>query len=96
MVEGVDPACEAVGIAVHDQVGAHLGNHSVAECVHFRELPRGVDVQQRKGQPTGVERLAREVQHHRTVLADRIQHHRTLRFGDRLAQDVDRLPLQAL
>ena len=43
-----------------------------------------------------VERLQRQVQHHRAVLADRVEHHRLLALGDRLAQDLDALGLEAL
>ena len=43
-----------------------------------------------------VERLAREVQHHRAVLADRVQHDRPLTLRDCLAHDVDALRLERL
>ena len=44
----------------------------------------------------GIERLHREVQHHRAVLADRIQHHRLVALRNDLAHDVDALGLQPL
>ena len=46
------------------------------------------------GSGAGEERLLRQMQHHRRILADRIEHHRPLRLGDRLAQDVDALGLE--
>ena len=48
------------------------------------------------GGTAGKERLHRQVQHHRAVLADRVQHHRPLALGHHLAHDVDALGLQAL
>ena len=49
VVERVDAELDALGVLVHEQVDAQLGGHAaVAELVHLLELPRGVDVQQRK------------------------------------------------
>jgi hypothetical protein len=48
-------------------------------------------VQQRKRRFGGIKRLHREVQHHRTVFADRIQHHRAFAFGDNFPQDMNAL-----
>ena len=38
-----------------------------------------------------MERLLRQPQQHRRVLADRVEHHRPLELGDHLAHDVDAL-----
>ena len=43
----------------------------------------------------GVERLHRQMQHHRRILADRIQHHRRAAFRHHLADDVDAFVFQA-
>ncbi len=51
-------------------------------------------MQQRERQRPREERLPRQVQHHRAILADRIEHHRPRGFGDRLAQDEDALRLE--
>src|SRR5690606_32873353 len=42
----------------------------------------------------GMEGLAREVEHHRAVLADRIEHHRIVRLGGHLAKNMDALRLE--
>ncbi len=53
-------------------------------------------MEQREGRRRRIERLARQMQHDRAVLADRIEHHRALGLGDHFAQDVDALGLEAL
>ena len=45
----------------------------VAECDHVTELPRRVDMQQRKRRPRRCERLHRKMEQDRGVLADRIE-----------------------
>ena len=67
---------------------------AIAELDHLPELPGRVDVQQREGQPAGVERLLRQPQHDGGVLADRVEHHRPLELGGHLADDVDALGLE--
>ncbi len=62
---------------------------SSRNAIISRELPAGVDVQQREGHAAGVEGLARQMQQHGRILADRIEHHRTLEFGGDFAEDVD-------
>ena len=81
---------------MHDQIHANLRGHAIAEGIHVAEFPGGVHVHQREGRLGRIERLSREVQHHRAVLADRIEHHRIRRLGDELAHDVDALRLEAL
>ena len=71
-----------------------LGRIAIAELDHLAELVGGVDVQQRERNRARIERLLREPQHHRGVLADGVEHHRPLEFGDHLAQDVDALGLE--
>ena len=95
VIERVDALLDALRVLVHDQVEAVLGG-CVAELVHRLELPRRVDVHQRERRLRRVERLERQVQHHRAVLADRVQHRRSLRLRHRLAHDLDRLGLEPL
>src|SRR5262249_879209 len=68
----------------------------ITEIVHGPEFPGGIDVQQRKGGYRRVERLDRQVQHHRAVLADRVQHDRPLTLRNHLTHDVDALSLEPL
>src|SRR5690606_23196355 len=58
--------------------------------------PGRIDMEQRERRRRWVERLARQVQHDRAVLADRIEHHRVVRLGDNLAHDMDALGLEAV
>ena len=67
---------------------------SVAELDHLAELVGGVDVEQRERDRARVERLLRQPQQDRRVLADRIEHHRPLELGHHLAHDVDAFGLQ--
>ena len=81
-------------VGVDDEPRADLLGHPVAELDHLAELVGGVDVEQRKRNRTGVERLLRQPQQHRRVLADRIEHHRPFELGHDLAHDVDALGFQ--
>ena len=96
MVERVDPARQRIGILVDDQL--HPGRHRrpVAGLVHRPELPGRIDMEQGEGRRTRIERLARQVQQHRRILAGGIEHHRPpcARHGG--AQDMDALRLQRL
>jgi len=94
VVERVDAALLGFGVVVDQQLHAAFLGHPVAQTIHILELPGRVHVQQRERRRRRVERLARKVQHHCTVLAHGIQHHRTLRLGHDLADDVDRLGLE--
>jgi hypothetical protein len=79
---------------VHDELGVQALRGFVAEGNHFLELPAGVDVQQREGNATGEERLAREVQQHRGIFADGVHQQRLGELGRHLAHDVDALGFQ--
>ena len=82
------------GVGVHDQPRADLRGVPVAEVDHLAELVGRVDVQQRERDRSGMERLLRQAQEHRRVLADRIEHHRAFELGHHLAHDVDALGLE--
>ena len=92
----IDAALEPVAVDVHDQIEIELARPRIAERDHFAEFPRGIDVQQRERQPRRIERLERQVEQNRGVLADGIEHHRILGLGDRLAHDVDAFGLELL
>ena len=82
---------------MHQQLQAELlRGVVVAKLDHLAKLPGGVDVQQRKRRFAGMERLHRQVQQHRRVLADRIQHDRLAEFGRDLAHDRDAFSLELL
>ena len=85
---------ERLLVGVHDQAGADFRGIPVAEGDHLPELVAGVDVQQRERNRAGIERLLRQAEQDRRVLADRVEHHRPLELGDDLAQDVDALGLE--
>ena len=91
---GCVPVGDRLGVGVDDQPRADLGGVAIAELDHLAELVGGVDVQQRERDRARIERLLRQPQQHRRVLADRIEHHRPLELGDHLAHDVDALGLE--
>ena len=96
MVERVDAPRVGVLIVMDDQLHPGRLGGAVAQLVHGAEFPGRVDMEERKGRGRRIKGLAREVQHHRAVLADRIEHHRLGRLGDELAQDMDALGFQPL
>ncbi len=61
---------------------------------HLAELVGRVDVEQRKRNRRRVERLLREAQQHRGVLADRVEHDRPLELRDDFPDDVNALRLE--
>jgi hypothetical protein len=89
-----DAAFEPVLIDVDEEIELELPRHAVAEGDHVAELPGGVDMKQRERQPARMKGLARQMQHHRRVLADGIEHDRLGAFGRDLADDVDRFGLE--
>ena len=89
-----DAVAHALLVGVHDEIDPEPLRLGVAEGDHLAELPGRVDMQQGKRRLGGVEGLAREMQHHRGVLADRVEHHRMAELGHHLAHDVDALGLE--
>ena len=96
VVEGVDALANALLILVLEHRETIFFRLRVAERDHLVELPRRVDVQERKRRFLRIERLEREVHHDRAVLADGIEHHRLLRLSRHLADDVDGLCLKRI
>ena len=96
MVERVDPLRERIGVAMDDQLHSRRGGSAITQRVHGAKLPRRVDMEQRKGRRRRMEGLAREVEHHRAVLAHRVEHHGPLGLCDDLAEDVDALGFEPL
>ena len=81
-------------IGVDDQPRADVSGVPVPELDHLAELVSRVDVQQRERNWPGIERLLRQPQQHRRVLADRVEHHRPFELRDHLPDDVDALGLE--
>ena len=94
MVERIDAARRRVRIGVDDQIHAAFGRRAVTQRIHVAELPGRIDVEKGERWRRGIEGLAREVQHHRAVLAHGIEHHRALGLRHHLAHDVDALGLE--
>ncbi|KEY99645.1 hypothetical protein AI27_02155 [Sphingomonas sp. BHC-A] len=94
VVERVDAAFLRFGIPVDQQFHARLPRHAVAQVVHRPEFPGGVDMQQREGRGRGVEGLARQMQHHRRILAHAVEHDGLFGLRHDFPQDVDALRLQ--
>ena len=94
-IERIDAALHAVLIDMDDQIQPQPLGGRVAELDHLPEFPGRIDMQQRKRRLGGIERLHRQMQHHRRILADGIEHHRVGELGRHLAHDVDALGFQA-
>jgi hypothetical protein len=77
-----------------DQLGADVGDHLVAVLDHLGEVVPGVHVHHREGQAGRVERLARQVQQHRRILASGEQQHPAFELGGDLTDHVDGLRLE--
>ncbi len=77
------------GVGVDDEPRPDFRRIAIAELDHLAELVGGVDVKQRKRNRPGIERLLRQPQQHRGVLADGIQHDRPLELRHHLAHDVN-------
>ena len=91
-----DPGALAFLIGVHQEFQAEFLRGGVAEFQHLAEVPARGDLQQRKRWLGGRKGLARDMQHHRTVLAHGIQHHRSFTFRHHLAEDVNAFGFQPL
>lgn len=95
VVERIDLALHRFWTAVDQQFQLSGLRHLVAQPVQLPEPAGRVDVQQWEGQRPGIERLLRQMWCQRAVLADRIEHDRPLGLGEDLADQVDRLRLEA-
>jgi hypothetical protein len=96
VAERVDIHLDARGVDVDKEIEPESLGGFVAKRDHLTELPGRIDVQKRKGRLRRKERLDRQVQHHRAVLADGIEHDGPLALGHHLAHDVDALGLETL
>src|ERR1700677_1492254 len=83
-------------VGVHQEFQAVLHRGRIAEIEHFPKVPARGDLQQRERSFCGRKGLARQMQHHRAVLALRIEHDRLLTLRDHFAEDVDALGLESL
>ncbi len=78
----------------HVQAQVVLGHDVIAEVEDLLQVVSGVDVQQRERQRCRPERLDRQVQQHRGVLAAREQDHRAFELARDLTEDVDGFRLE--
>jgi hypothetical protein len=62
-----------LGIGVGPEFETEPANRSIAECDHRPELPRCVNMQQRKRRFGGIKGFASQMQQHRGILANRIE-----------------------
>src|SRR5262249_54248929 len=76
-----------------DEVEPPFAHQAIAVLDHGRDLECRVDVHERK-RHVAEERLAREPEQYRRILADAPQHRRTLEPVESLADDVDALALE--
>ena len=96
VIERVDALFHRFGILINDQIHPGILRRLFAQRIHVAELPRRIDMQQRKRRRRRVKRLLGQMQHRGAVLANRIQHHRVLGIRHNLAHDVNALRLKTL
>ncbi len=88
--ERADALIDPVLIDVDEEIEAELSRHPVAKLDHLAELPFGIYMQEWKWRLGGVERLHRQVQQYRGVLADRVKHDRIGECCNNFSNDMDR------
>src|SRR5260370_11040129 len=93
---GFDPGAHTLLIGVDQEFQAEFLCGGVPEFQHFPEIPPRCDLQQRKRRLRGRKGLARQMQHHRAILADRIQQDRLFTLRDDFAKYVNALRLEPL
>ena len=93
-LERLRAVADRLFVGVDDQPRADGVGHLVAERDHLLELVGRVDVEERERNRAGVERLLRQAQHARGVLADGVEHHRPLELGHHFPKDLDALGLE--
>jgi hypothetical protein len=91
MRDGRDPVAHTLRIRMHDEIETEPLHFAIAERDHLAKLPGCVHVQKREWRLGGIERLQRQMQHDRRILADRIEHHRMAERSRHLPHDVDAL-----
>jgi hypothetical protein len=96
VIEGVDAARHTVLIDPLDELQTECFRLSIPEGDHLPELPGRVHMQQRERRLARREGLHRQMQHHRTVFADRIEHHGLLGFGGHFPYDMDAFGFEPL
>ena len=92
--DGVGSSGDGALVAPHQQLGAHLAGHLVAEGNHFAEFEAGIHVQKRKGDGPGKECLLGQAKHDGGVFADGVKHHRPLELAGYFAKNMDALGLE--
>ena len=88
--------CNAIRVSVDQQIKVVLCRYLLTECVHFLELPRCVDMEERKRNPARSEGFLRKVKEDTAVFTDGIKHHRLFKFSGDLPHDVNGFRLQLL
>src|SRR5262249_39290694 len=85
-----------VMVGVYDEIEPELARGAVTEGDHLAELPRGVDVEERRWRLCRPKGFPREVQQDGRVLADRIEQNGIAELRRSLAEDMDALGLEQL
>src|SRR6202041_3333549 len=92
----LDPGALPLFVGMHQEFQAVLRGGGVAKFEHLAKIPARGDLQQRERRLGGRKGLARQMQHHRAVLAHRIQHDRLFTLRDHFAENVNALGLESL
>ena len=92
--DGADAGLQSILIGIHEKLETEFAGAPVAEGDHVPELPGRVDVKKLEGRLGGMERLEREMEKDRRVLADRVEQHRIGKHGSGLPQHMNALGFQ--
>ena len=89
-----DAVSDPLLVDMDDEIDAEPPRLVVAKGDHLAELPGGIDMEQRERRLCRIERLQREMHHHRGILADRVEHDRMAELRHHLAHDLDAFRLE--
>ena len=91
MIKWVDALFQCFRVLVDKQFHSGISSGPVAQFIHGPEFPGRIDMQQRERRRRRKKRFLRQMQHHRTVLADGKQHDRVLGTCRHFTHDVNGL-----
>ena len=74
---------------MNNQIKVIVPRHPIAKLNHLAKFKGRINMQQRKGRPCRIKRLAHQMEHDRRILADRIKHDWLFKFSHNFANDMN-------
>src|SRR5437667_11080121 len=87
-LEGMRAGCDCIFITMNDEPRSDLLGKPVAEFNHLFKFVSGIDVKEGKGKRPGIKRLARKVDKHARILADRVKQNGVAQLRNGLPQNI--------